>query len=121
MEEKYFVPKEQNAFALDPNISPVLEVTPPCTVTFETGDMSYARLAQGETIEDIGFQNFNVVTGPVFVRGAEPGDAPLVSRCLKSPCEVPGQPVFLDWVGGGNKTDRLQIRQIPLEGEWGHH
>lgn len=66
MKENYFVPKEQHAFALDPNISPVLEVTPPCTVTFETGDMSYARLAQGETIEDIGFQNFNGVTGPVF-------------------------------------------------------
>jgi len=57
MEEKYFVPKEQHAFALDGNISPVLEVTPPCKVTFETGDMSYARLAQGEAIEDIGFQN----------------------------------------------------------------
>jgi acetamidase/formamidase len=48
MEEKYFVPKEQHAFALDPHISPVLEVTPPCTVTFETGDMPYDRLVAAE-------------------------------------------------------------------------
>jgi amidase len=117
MDEKYFVPKEQHAFVLNPNISPVLEVTPPCTVTFETGDMSYARLAQGETFEDIGFQNFNVVTGPVFVRGAEPGDA----LCVEV-LEITVRSAWSAWVPGlgrwGNKTDRLQIRQIPLEGEW---
>jgi len=117
VEEKYFVSKEQHAFALDPNISPVLEVTPPCTVTFETGDMSYARLAQGETIEDIGLQNFNVVTGPVFVHEAEPGDA----LCVEV-LEVTVRSAWSVWIPAlgrwGNKTDKLQIRQIPLEGEW---
>jgi len=117
MEEKYFVSKEKHAYALDPNISPVLEVIPPCTVTFETGDMSYTRLAQGETIEDIGFQNFNVVTGPVFVHGAEAGDA----LCVEV-LEVTVRSAWSAWVPGlgrwGNKTDKLQIRQIPLKGEW---
>lgn len=116
MEETYFVPKEQHAFALDPHIAPVLEVTPPCTVTFETGDRSYTRLAQGETIEDIGFQNFNVVTGPVFVHGTEPGD----TLCVEV-LEVTVRSAWSAWIPGlgrwGNKTDRLQIRQIPLEGE----
>lgn len=116
MEETYFVPKEQHAFALDPHIAPVLEVTPPCTVTFETGDRSYARLAQGETIEDIGFQNFNMVTGPVFVHGTEPGD----TLCVEV-LEVTVRSAWSAWMPGlgrwGNKTDRLQIRQIPLEGE----
>jgi hypothetical protein len=114
VEEKYFVSKEQHAFALDPNIPPVLEVTPPCTVTFETGDMSYARLAQGETIEDIGFQNFNVVTGPVFVHGAEPGDA-LCVEVLRSQCEVPGQPGFLDWVGGVTKQISYKYARFRLK------
>jgi len=114
MEEKYFVPKEQHAFVMDPNQAPVLEVTPPCTVTFETGDISYARLAQGETVEEIGFQNFNAVTGPVFIRGAEPGDV----LCVEV-LEVAVRSAWSAWIPGlgrlGNKTDQLQIRQIPLE------
>lgn len=117
MEEQHFVAKEQSAFALDANIVPVLEVTPPCTVTFETGDMSYARLAQGETLEDIGFQNFNVVTGPVFVRGAEPED----TICVEV-LDVSVRRAWSVWIPGlgrwGDKTDRLQLREIPLDGAW---
>ncbi len=115
MEEKHFIPKEQHAFALDASLPPVLEVTPPGRVTFETGDMTYARLAQGETVEEIGFQNFNVVTGPVFINGAEPGDVLRVEVL-----EVTVTRAWSAWFPGmgrwGDKTDRLQIRQIALEG-----
>ena len=44
-------------------------------MTFETGDAAYERLSMGETVEAIGLENFNAVTGPVAVRGAAPGDA----------------------------------------------
>jgi amidase len=37
--------------------------------------VAYERLSKGETVDVIGLENFNRVTGPVYVRGAEPGDA----------------------------------------------
>lgn len=117
MEKRYFIPKERRAFALDATLPPVLEVTPPCIVTFETGDMIYARLAQGETVEEIGFQNFNPVTGPVFINGTEPGDVLRVEVL-----EVEVTSAWSAWVPGvgrwGKKTDGLQVRQIALTDQW---
>ncbi|MCA9903498.1 MAG: acetamidase/formamidase family protein, partial [Anaerolineae bacterium] len=71
----YSLTKEQKAFALDATLPPVLTIEPGDTVTFETGDVAYERLSLGETVEAIGLENFNAVTGPVFVKGAQPGDA----------------------------------------------
>ena len=73
--DSYALTKDQRAFAFSRDIPPVLEVDPGAVVTFETGDEAYRRLAAGETVEAIGLENFNAVTGPVAVRGAEPGDA----------------------------------------------
>jgi len=75
MAASYTLKKEQRAFSLDASIPPVLEIDSGTTVTFETGDAAYERLFKGEAVQDIGLENFNAVTGPVFVRGAEPGDA----------------------------------------------
>lgn len=44
-------------------------------VTFETSDEAYERLWHGESPDSIPDEDFNVVTGPVAVRGAEPGDS----------------------------------------------
>lgn len=71
----YTIPKEQRNFAFDASIAPVLNIAPGDRVTFETGDAAYERLSKGETVEAIGLENFNAVTGPVYVAGAEPGDA----------------------------------------------
>ena len=54
-------------------IPPVLEIDSGDTVTFETGDAAYERLSNGESVEAIGLENFNAVTGPVVVRGAATG------------------------------------------------
>jgi amidase len=117
MTKEYFISKEQHAFAFDASLPPALEVTPPCIVTFETGDKAYARLAQCETVEEIGLRNFNAVTGPLFVYGAEPGD---VLRIDILGIEV--ETAWSVWSPGlgrwGNKTDRIQVRRIPLEGDW---
>src|SRR3954451_17052141 len=61
--------------SFDASSPPALEVDPGDTVTFETSDVAYARLADGESVDAIGLSNFNRVTGPVSVRGAAPGDA----------------------------------------------
>jgi acetamidase/formamidase len=57
---------------------PVLTVAPGDTVTFETVDSSGGQLSPSATIETLkalDFGKVNPVTGPVFVDGAEPGDA----------------------------------------------
>ncbi|MDP8949829.1 MAG: acetamidase/formamidase family protein [Actinomycetota bacterium] len=58
-------------------IEPVLEVDPGDTVVYETRDAVDAQLNSSSTESEVGQVNLNVVhplTGPVYVKGAEPGD-----------------------------------------------
>ena len=71
----YQLKQDQRAFSFDRTIPPVLRIVSGDTVTFETGDVAYERLSKGEAVEAIGLENFNAVTGPVYVEDAEPGDA----------------------------------------------
>lgn len=113
MSETHFLKKGQRAFAFDPTITPVLHVDSGDTVTFETGDEAYERLANGESVEAIGLENFNVVTGPVFVRGAEPGDALKVEVL-----DVQVRSAWSVWLpkfgGLGGRTETMHVKQIPL-------
>lgn len=59
------------------SIPPALEVDPGDTVILQTRDAFDGQLTPASTAADVGRLNLNVVhplTGPVFVRGAEPGD-----------------------------------------------
>jgi acetamidase/formamidase len=61
----------------DQDIEPVLEVEAGATVELETVDASGGQVHRGSTpddLRDIDFGKVNPVTGPVFVRGARPGD-----------------------------------------------
>ncbi len=58
-------------------IEPVVEVEKGDTVVYETRDAFDGQLDGESTAEDVGNLDLNVVhplTGPVFVKGAEPGD-----------------------------------------------
>jgi formamidase len=58
-------------------IEPVLEVDPGDTVVYETRDAFDGQLNTESTAEDVGNLDLSVVhplTGPVFIKGAEPGD-----------------------------------------------
>src|SRR5918999_719221 len=59
------------------SIEPVVEVDPGDRVVYETRDAFDGQLNGGSTEEDVAQLNLNPVhplTGPVYVRGAEPGD-----------------------------------------------
>ena len=65
-------------FGWDRSIPPVLTVAPGSTIEFECIDASGGQLTPSSTIEDVArldFGRVNPVTGPVYVDGAEPGDA----------------------------------------------
>ena len=58
-------------------IEPVVEVDPGDTVVYETRDAFDGQLNSGSTVEDMATLDLGPVhplTGPVFVKGAEPGD-----------------------------------------------
>lgn len=109
----YSLAKEQNSTAFDRFTPPVLEIDPGDTVTFNTSDIAYNRLNNGETVEAIGLENFNRVTGPVFVRSAEPGDALQID--VLDIQVVRAWSVWLPNFGGlGHRTSEIRVMQTPL-------
>ena len=65
------------SFVWDNSIAPVLEIESGATVELETADASGGQLSANSTPADVAaldFDRVNPVTGPVFVRGAHPGD-----------------------------------------------
>ncbi|MCA9838299.1 MAG: acetamidase/formamidase family protein [Trueperaceae bacterium] len=78
----YTIHKHHSHYGWDNNFEPVQSIKPGETVSFETIDASGAQLNSKSTIEDVvnlDFGKVNPVTGPVFIEGAEPGDALKVS------------------------------------------
>lgn len=68
----------QHHHGWDNQFAPVLRVAPGERITFETVDSSGGQLSPSatlETLKALDFGKINPVTGPVFVDGAEPGDA----------------------------------------------
>jgi amidase len=111
---QYELKKEQKAFAFDRTIPPVLEIESGDTVTFETGDAAYERLFKGEKVDDIGLGNFNAVTGPVLVKGAQPGDALKIE--INSVTVRRAWSVWLPGFGGlGAQSKDLRVKEIPLQ------
>jgi acetamidase/formamidase len=65
-------------FGWDRSIPPVARVAPGTTLELECIDASGGQLTQHSTRTDVvglDFSRVNPVTGPIFVEGAEPGDA----------------------------------------------
>lgn len=114
MPDSYVLTKDQRAFVFARDIPPVLEIDPGAVVTFETGSEAYERLAAGESEEAIGLESFNAVTGPVSVRGAEPGDALAIDVLAVTVRRA--WSVWLPGYGGlGSRTAEIRVREIPLE------
>jgi amidase len=73
------IPKEEAVFAFGPEMRPVLEIDPGEVVTFETHDCFSGQIqTENDLVTDIDFSKVNPATGPVSVRGAEPGDSLVV-------------------------------------------
>ncbi|MEQ8355243.1 MAG: acetamidase/formamidase family protein [Kiloniellaceae bacterium] len=69
-------------FGWDHSIPPVMTVAPGSTIEFECLDSSAGHFTPASTVADVttlDFSKVNPVTGPIFVDGAEAGDALKVS------------------------------------------
>jgi acetamidase/formamidase len=107
------LPAESFQVSFDASIPPALEIDPGDTVTFQTSDVAYERLAAGESVDAIGLPNFNRVTGPVSVRGAAPGDALRIEVL-----DVQVRRAWSVWLPGfgglGHRSDVQRAMQTPL-------
>jgi amidase len=75
----HVIPKEEAAFSFGPEMEAVLEVDPGSVVTFETHDCFSGQIqTESDLVTEIDFSKVNPATGPVAVRGAEPGDSLVV-------------------------------------------
>jgi len=73
--------KARHHFGWNNAFEPVLRVAPGDTVVFEVVDASGGQLSKTSTTKDVAaldFARVNPVTGPVYVEGAQPGDALVV-------------------------------------------
>src|SRR4029453_17025658 len=73
------VSRDDVIWAFGPNLEPVLEVEPGAVVTFETNDCFTGQIqTEDDLVTEIDFARVNSATGPVAVRGADPGDSLVV-------------------------------------------
>jgi amidase len=82
----HVVTRDHVIWGFGPDLEPVLEVEPGAVVRFETNDCFTGQI-QSETdlVTAIDFGRVNSATGPVAVRGAEPGDSLIVELLEVNP------------------------------------
>src|SRR5436305_7673958 len=74
--------RDEIIWAFGPELEPVLEVDPAQTCTFETNACFTGQIrSEDDLVTDIDLERINGATGPVAVRGAEPGDS-LIAEIL---------------------------------------
>ena len=80
--------REDVVWAFGPDLEPVLEVDPGEIVTLETNDCFTGQIqSEDDLVTEIDFARVNSATGPIAVRGAEPGDSLVVELLEVRPVE----------------------------------
>src|SRR5438270_10756247 len=78
----YRLPRSEVIWSFGPDLQTVLEVEPGDTVTFETNDCFTGQIrSEDDLVTGIDMTRINGATGPLAVKGAEPGDS-LVAEIL---------------------------------------
>jgi amidase len=101
----HVVSRDEIVWAFGPDLEPVLEVEPGAVVRFETNDCFTGQItSEDDLVTEIDFERVNSATGPVAVKGAEPGDS-LVAEILDVrpievgfACLIPGFGQLIDQV-----------------------
>ena len=119
MPASYRLPPDQFAVSFEASLQPVLEIDSGDVVTFETADVAYERLYKGEAVDVIGLENFNRVTGPVVVRGAQPGDA-LKIEILDVQVRRAWSVWLPDFGGLGANTTAIRVMETPIRDGYCH-
>lgn len=118
----HFLDKSHGKFGFSAAEAPVLRITPGTgeRIGFETSDEVYRQLNEHGDMEQLTV-GINPVTGPVYVEGAEPGDALAVTihdiqliDCGWS-VSLPGSGALQDLMG-----DEVFARRVPIDEDGVH-
>jgi amidase len=131
----HVVSRDEVIWAFGPDLEPVLEVEPGATVRLETNDCFSGQIrSEEDLVTEIDFERVNSATGPIAVRGAEPGDSLIVEILDVSPIEwgvatlIPGYGQLIDKVqapvtrlfkvedGWVEMNDRVRFPARPMVG-----
>ncbi len=102
---EHLVSRDDVIWAFGPDLEPVLEVEPGAVVTLQTNDCFTGQIqSEQDLVTAIDFARVNSATGPIAVRGAEPGDSLVVELLEVRPAErgfatlIPGIGQLIDKV-----------------------
>src|SRR5579871_29157 len=71
--------RDEVVWSFGPDMTPALEIDPDEVVTLETNDCFTGQIkTEADLVTEIDFGRVNSATGPIAVRGAEPGDSLVV-------------------------------------------
>jgi amidase len=102
----HVVTRDEIIWAFGPDLEPVLEVEPGSVVRLETNDCFTGQIAsEDDLVTEIDFERVNSATGPVAVKGAEPGDSLVVELLEVRPS---GQGFATLIPGFGQLIDQVQ-------------
>jgi amidase len=100
------ISRDEVVWSFGPDLEPVLEVELGDTVTFETNDCFTGQIrTEDDLVTEIDLSRINSATGPVAVKGAEPGDSLVVEILDVRPVEW-GVATLIP--GFGQLIDRVQ-------------
>jgi amidase len=104
-EAAHRIGRDEVVWAFTPDMTPALEVDPGTIVTLETNDCFTGQIqSENDLVTEIDFERVNGATGPIAVRGAEPGDSLVVELLQVRPVErgfatlIPGIGQLIDQV-----------------------
>ena len=110
------LPKKKHIYKFSADAEPALEISSGDTVIVETKDC-FADQIQGpeDKLENISFDHVNPATGPIYISGAEKGDALKVT--IKE-IRIGNQAVMLTGKGLGvlgHKLEGMHFKVLPVE------
>jgi amidase len=113
--------RDDVVWAFGPDLEPVLEVEPGAVVTLETNDCFTGQIqSELDLVTEIDFSRLNSATGPIAVRGAEPGDSLVVELLAVRPAER-GFATLIPGIGQLIEDVRSPLTQVfRIEGDTIH-
>jgi len=129
------ISRDEVIWSFGPDLEPVLKVEPGDVVTFETNDCFTGQIrSEDDLVTEIDLSRINGATGPVAVKGAEPGDSLVVEILDVRPIEwgvatlIPGFGQLIEHVqspltrlfevrdGIVKMNDRVSFPALPMVG-----
>jgi amidase len=100
------ISKDQHIWAYSADMEPVVTVDPGTVIEIETWDCFTGQVqTEADTIASLDIARVNSATGPIFVRGAEPGDSLSVTLIDIKPGPQGAGMVIPEW---GQLIDQVQ-------------